>query len=131
MKYFFAIFLPPVAVFGCGKVLPGILNAILTAVSGIFLLSGFALSLTPLVESSGSLLLPAAVLLWFAACAHALRIVYLHSAETCMREEQLQLKQQIELMRQAAAKQSLARQAGEQSGDVPPSAPHPLGAPQS
>ena len=86
MKYFFAIFIPPVAVFGCGKFLQGILNAILSAISGVFLLSGFALALTPLVEATGTWLLPLAVVLWLAACTHALRLVIQHSNDLLDKE---------------------------------------------
>ena len=131
MKYFFAIFFPPVAVFGCGRVFSGILNAILSAVSGILLLSGLALSLTPLVEATGAWLLPAAVVLWLAASAQAFVIVNRHSAEAQLQEEQLHLKQQIELMRQAATKHDLSRQLDEQPGSVPQPSPKPEATPQS
>lgn len=125
MRYFFAIVLPPIAVFGCGKVLSGFLNAILSVVSGIFLLSGMALSPAPLLEASGALLLPLAGILWLATCTHALWIVSRHSAETRSEGEHRQLSQQIELMRRAGTKNRSAQQLGERVNAVPQSAPTP------
>jgi len=121
MKYLFAVFLPPVAVFGCGKMIPGILNSILMVISGSCLVTGLASSLAPLLEVTASLLLPTAVVFWVVSCTHAVTVVYRQSEAARLKEEQLQFKQQLKLMQLEGSKRGLLRQMEAPRSDLPSS----------
>lgn len=110
MKRAFSFLFPIIGVFGCGKVSSGLISVLLSLAFGLMLAAGVALSLAPLLETSGSSFLMLAAVFWLVASGHSMLVVNRHSLEKLSKQEDAQLVQQTELMRIAAAKRNSVRQ---------------------
>ena len=112
-----AIFIPPMAVIGCGMVLSGIVNAVLWAGAIVLLLSSlawFAFFATPV-----ALLLAASLALWVLAASHAVFVVRGNAEARSMEAEEALLAQQMDLMRQAAASRTPVSNGGQRPQGAP------------